>query len=74
MSDFFSSFTSIPRSSTDSTSSIALISLTEEFAVEEDASSSSIAKKPDGKRKRVSLGDLQTMQYEVIFFSFLFKR
>ncbi|VDH91820.1 Hypothetical predicted protein [Mytilus galloprovincialis] len=63
---FPESFTSIPRSSTDSTSSIALISLTEEFAVEEDASSSSIAKKPDGKRKRVSLGDLQTMQYEVL--------
>ncbi|CAC5422576.1 unnamed protein product [Mytilus coruscus] len=60
-----SSFTSIPSSSTDSTSSIALITLTEEFAVEEDTSSSSIAKKPDGKRKRVSLGDLQKMQYEV---------
>ncbi|CAC5407635.1 unnamed protein product [Mytilus coruscus] len=53
-------------SSTDSTSSIALITLTEEFAVEEDTSSSSIAKKPDGKRKRVSLGDLQKMQYEVL--------
>ncbi|CAC5417104.1 unnamed protein product [Mytilus coruscus] len=38
----------------------------EEFAVEEDTSSSSIAKKPDGKRKRVSLGDLQKMQYEVL--------
>ncbi|CAC5391640.1 unnamed protein product [Mytilus coruscus] len=61
-----SSFTSIPSSSTDSTSSIALITLTEEFAVEEDTSSSSIAKKPDGKRKRVSLGDLQKMQYEVL--------
>ncbi|CAG2251693.1 unnamed protein product [Mytilus edulis] len=61
-----SSFTSIPRSSTASTSSIALISLTEDFAVEEDTSSSGIAKKPDGKRKRVSLGDLQTMQYEVL--------
>ncbi|CAC5374227.1 unnamed protein product [Mytilus coruscus] len=46
-----SSFTSIPSSSTDSTSSIALITLTEEFAVEEDTSSSSIAKSQTGKGK-----------------------
>ncbi|CAC5418318.1 unnamed protein product [Mytilus coruscus] len=59
-----SSFTSIPSSSTDSTSSIALITLTEEFAVEEDTSSSSIAKKPDGKRKRFLLVICKKMQYE----------
>ncbi|CAC5387660.1 unnamed protein product [Mytilus coruscus] len=47
-----SSFTSIPSSSTDSTSSIALITLTEEFAVEEDTSSSSIAKKPDREKEK----------------------